>query len=687
MKINATTLQNLDASKSYYLSNSTGEIKKAGFVQWFKCFFNIGDGRAKAAALADRVKEALLADGAVAGDATLDGDIRALDTTKSLSGAALRDIATRFRASHSEAVGRADAKRLAETIADESANDWVQSRWIYPDPPSVAQVKKLAVYAASSVIKNASKYATQEELGSALRNKINLLNAYIGSVGEMSAQTKLGYPTAQTYQLENGKKVGLLGTKLKFDELHFRLFVANMADHGGDFRIDLTKFLDISEENVQEWRAKLLKLPMKDPADPEALPAFAAEFKKMVNDRIRFYCVEHGSARNLPPSFTRAFRNELEGLRQVFGEKAVPQNANYFTYMRNNKEIVTALAEKADREGRVITAKEFVDAFRNSVRERAAATFLRDKAAELAGKEGRAALVDVPFGERLLKRDTKLRDELLACKTSDEAAAAVAKHEDAIRAQLDLKAELEGARGKATERAAEKIASATGLDVNTVLERTDFTRLKTAVGTVAGKIESGTEPGCMEKGFDAGAALEKALDGFVKTRVDLMKEVDAQEGVSGETKQLWKMQILATNKPDLMHAAQIAAIAARRGGEIGQALASALEPGLPENERAKRFSIAGGCMNAAFVELFGQDKWEDMGPDERDPVFTMLAAAVLDKMPDFAAKYGAASEDLAGISQRAFNDNEAHGPGQKVYLLVDSLVAQPAQSAQPVQSA
>ena len=45
MKINTTTLQNLDTSKSYYLS-STGEIKRSGFTQWIKCLFNIGDGRA-----------------------------------------------------------------------------------------------------------------------------------------------------------------------------------------------------------------------------------------------------------------------------------------------------------------------------------------------------------------------------------------------------------------------------------------------------------------------------------------------------------------------------------------------------------------------------------------------------------------------------------------------------------------
>ena len=47
MKINATTLQNLNANESYYLSNTTGEIKQAGWLQKLKCLFGIGDGRAK----------------------------------------------------------------------------------------------------------------------------------------------------------------------------------------------------------------------------------------------------------------------------------------------------------------------------------------------------------------------------------------------------------------------------------------------------------------------------------------------------------------------------------------------------------------------------------------------------------------------------------------------------------------
>ena len=53
MPINLDTIRSLNANKTYYLSNSTGEIKEAGRWQKFKCFFGVGDGREKAATLAE----------------------------------------------------------------------------------------------------------------------------------------------------------------------------------------------------------------------------------------------------------------------------------------------------------------------------------------------------------------------------------------------------------------------------------------------------------------------------------------------------------------------------------------------------------------------------------------------------------------------------------------------------------
>lgn len=49
MAITLDTIRSLDASKTYYLANSDGEIKEATPWQKFKCLFGIGDGREKAA--------------------------------------------------------------------------------------------------------------------------------------------------------------------------------------------------------------------------------------------------------------------------------------------------------------------------------------------------------------------------------------------------------------------------------------------------------------------------------------------------------------------------------------------------------------------------------------------------------------------------------------------------------------
>ena len=39
--ITLDTIRSLDASKTYYLANSTGQIKEAGAWQRFKCYFGI----------------------------------------------------------------------------------------------------------------------------------------------------------------------------------------------------------------------------------------------------------------------------------------------------------------------------------------------------------------------------------------------------------------------------------------------------------------------------------------------------------------------------------------------------------------------------------------------------------------------------------------------------------------------
>ena len=47
MELNLNTIRSLDANKTYYIANSTGQIKEAGAWQKFKCFLGVGDARDK----------------------------------------------------------------------------------------------------------------------------------------------------------------------------------------------------------------------------------------------------------------------------------------------------------------------------------------------------------------------------------------------------------------------------------------------------------------------------------------------------------------------------------------------------------------------------------------------------------------------------------------------------------------
>ena len=75
MSLTIETIRSLDAGKSYYIANSTGEIAEATKWQKFKCFLGIGDGRMKANKLLDEVKVALLKASGETDNAALSNDI------------------------------------------------------------------------------------------------------------------------------------------------------------------------------------------------------------------------------------------------------------------------------------------------------------------------------------------------------------------------------------------------------------------------------------------------------------------------------------------------------------------------------------------------------------------------------------------------------------------------------------
>ena len=116
--ITLDTIRSLDANKTYYIANSTGQIKEAGGSQKFKTFFGIGDGRDKVQRLIDGVKVALLKASGESDNAALTTAIEEYDDNHnwlfSASGGSLANIANRFAMDNADKIASATARELAE---------------------------------------------------------------------------------------------------------------------------------------------------------------------------------------------------------------------------------------------------------------------------------------------------------------------------------------------------------------------------------------------------------------------------------------------------------------------------------------------------------------------------------------------------------------------------------------------
>ena len=275
MNITAATLSRLEAGGNYYLSNTTGTIKKANFWQWIKCLTGLGDGRAKAQRLADAVKESLLANAELKQDAALSGEIGRLDTNHSLSGATLRDIAGRFKTAHADAIAAVDARReasrIAEQVADASVNEWVAKERVLAAPENVAYVRKIARYSVQHLVETAYEDREvqsdlQGRMESAMRKAIESINAI--EYMQAAHGCRLGYPITN----DNGEKRRKLPTpRIQFDELHFRAILAALITKDGLANMgDFTQrmLLLFQEDILQERQDALLNTRLEPPETP-----------------------------------------------------------------------------------------------------------------------------------------------------------------------------------------------------------------------------------------------------------------------------------------------------------------------------------------------------------------------------------------------------------------------------------
>ena len=642
---------------------------------------DIGDARAKSAALAAKVKEALLADGEIKTEATLDAEIGQLDTSRSLSGAELARIANRFRASHAEAVGRADARRTAEDIAEHEAEAWIANKSIHPDPVSVGYVKKLAVYAASSVIANAAQYPAPELLARKIRSKMGLLNTMLGCLGEMTRKSDLDYPRASSVARKDGSAYDLAGPCLKLDELHFRLCLANMCDPDGDIRLNVYQNAYSFPEHdlaIKSLQRKILAIPLEDAARPGAVVAFTNAFRAVYNN----YTVAAGQGettggtQKLPRRIEEVTTQLLDDVRNIYGEGAVPQDARFFDCVPGTHfaDIVRPLANAANDAHRVLKPAEVKDALRDRCRLGAAALFAT-RAAKTFAATHNLGDIDVSFGTTLLKRNTAIRDELLACTKPNEAEEVMARHGAEIRELAGIIAAVTAEKNRLVDRAAAKLAQATGMTVDEVKAKTDFFRLTDKAHDVEVKLIAGSYPGCREPGFSIASAFDAGLDAFVNIRITLLKKIDDEEGLSGSVKANWRDKILMNAKPNDLEADKFAKIVALRGAQIRERLETILDAGTPPADCAKAFSELAGSLGAEIVNVLGDETWSDMGPDERNAAFEMILSAVADKMPDFTDKVNAARERLLAIPEREFVPYENLGSGYNLAkILCFSLV-------------
>ena len=288
MNITLSTLSQLDAGRSYYLSNTTGTIKRTNLWQWFKCVTGLGDGRAKAQRLADLVKTSILANADLQQDAALSQDIARLDTTYSLSGASLREIAGRFKTAHADAVAAVDARRqafsLAGEAADENIREWAKNGRVLSTPENLDYIKKIALYSVQHLMSQAQEdrkisdpAGLKGQMGATMRKAIEAIGT--AEIMQTAQGSKLGYPMGR--ENEDGRKLGI--ARFKFDELHFRAVLACLMTRDGPASLsDFTRRLTIlfQENKLQERRAVLMDTKLEPPETPPSGFVFAEKALK-----------------------------------------------------------------------------------------------------------------------------------------------------------------------------------------------------------------------------------------------------------------------------------------------------------------------------------------------------------------------------------------------------------------------
>lgn len=668
MPITATSLAQIQ-NGSYYLSNS-GDIKKAGLWQWFKCATGLGDGREKVQRLVDRIKTDLLANAGIKSDAALTSALDALDTTQSISSADLRRIATSFKQTHAEAIARTDAFRAAEAVVDEVVAGWMQDKSIATDAETAKYAKQIALYAARPAIDRATEYG--DDTASLVRNIKNCMNKAknaLGTAAMVANRAGLGYPSTQSQLLLEGRNIRpeLTFNGFALDELHFRAILSCLFDRDGNVNAQnfCAKLLQLPEEKLQTCKNVFMDAPLTGPGKTNPLEKFlsaTADVEKAYNDKVlSAISLKESLGEGLLPEINAAFRELVDEMRAEFGEKAVGKNMSVYSLAEghgNLKELAKSVIEAATEKGEMVKPEDLKNAFREAVR-KGAATFCAQRCMEDCLKQANPDLV-VPkrLALAFMRRNPAFAKEIADAKSPQEIAGVVASHIKEVNDYLALKAKLDAHSDEMLlDRAAQKIAASLNMDIASVRQRLPSSRLESKAGDLRSDILDGKHPGCMEADFNINAAFDEVVDRFVSEYMPVMKEIDAIDGLSDKVKSAWKNILLTVQKPAELQVAKLAKIVA--GGNSAGELRDALSTVGSNEETYARFCEWAVRMESALQEEYGEEKWSDLGSDGHMSIYELAITALVDQKPEIAAKFDAVRESLAnppdGLQQKYDN--------------------------------
>ena len=257
--VNLDTIKNLDASKTYFLSSTTGQVKEASFWMRFKCAIGVQSARQKVNNLVDAVRTTLLDAAGKMTDDTLATALQTIDRRFMVKGSDITNIVGRFTVANNEKIVKASAEKCAADAAGmaatKTAYEMYNSGYGFGNTDAIA-----------SIVKHALKPIISDELPITEDNGRKVLD-------DLQLKSTLADKAAKIRaELFDIMKSGKLGGE-KIDKYYAKHIIDTLFNADGtrndktiaDLKTPLQVKLDVAFEGDKHMKEKLLRYEI----DPE----------------------------------------------------------------------------------------------------------------------------------------------------------------------------------------------------------------------------------------------------------------------------------------------------------------------------------------------------------------------------------------------------------------------------------